>query len=153
MKTQDPPTRAAFVTALSGAYLVPRDDGYAVFWRSSGHDLCAVDPAVADQALHNPGEAVRLGSWSGAIRGRDDEWTLWWARGLLWASTSDVTDGDQTLQLIEHWRAAVARAEACGERWDPPVPASSSPPAPSRPRVARARLGVRDGVRALLGGR
>jgi hypothetical protein len=153
MKTQDPPTRAAVVTALSDAYLVPRDDRYAVFWRTSGHDLCAVDPAVAEQALRNPGDAVRLGSWSGAIRGRHDEWTLWWARGLPWASTSDVTDGDQTLQLIEHWRSAVARAEAYGERWEPPVPASWSSLAPSGARAARARLGVRDGLRALLGGR
>src|SRR5262245_31529568 len=45
----DLPTRAGFVTALSDAYLVPRDSGYAIFWRTSGHDLCTVDPDVAER--------------------------------------------------------------------------------------------------------
>jgi hypothetical protein len=148
MKAEDPPARAAFITALSDAYLVPRADGFAVFWRTSGHDLCVVEQGVAEQALRSAGEAVRLGSWSGTIRGRDDQWTLWWARGVPWASTSDVADGDQTLRLIELWRAAVAEAEARGQRWDPPTPAPAAPPPPlPRPRV---RAGVLGGLRELL---
>jgi hypothetical protein len=111
-----------FITALNDAYLVPRDDLYAIFWRTAGRDLCRVEPAVAEEALRGEGEVVRLGSWSGAIHGRQDEWTLWWWRGLSWAATSDVADGDQTLRLIEHWRAEAARAEARGQRWDPSPP-------------------------------
>ena len=111
-----------FITALSDAYLVPRNDLYAIFWRTAGRDLCRVEPAVAEEALRGEGEVVRLGSWSGSIRGRQDHWTLWWAAGLSWAATSDVADGDQTLQLIERWRAEAARAEARGQRWDPVPP-------------------------------
>jgi hypothetical protein len=146
MKTEDPPARAAFITALNDAYLVPREDGYAIFWRTSGHDLCTVEDQVAEQALRSAGRAVRLGSWSGTIRGRRDEWTLWWARGLPWASTSDVADGDQTLRMIEHWRAAVAAAEARGQRWDRPVPSAAAPPAHGR---TEPRLGIRGRVRML----
>jgi hypothetical protein len=111
-----------FITALSDAYLVPRDDLYAIFWRTAGRDLCRVELAVAEEALRGEGEVVRLGSWSGSIRGRQDEWTLWWSGGLSWAATSDVADGYQTLQLIERWRAEAARAEARGQRWDPVPP-------------------------------
>jgi hypothetical protein len=156
MKTEDPPARAAFITALNDAYLVPRDDGYAIFWRTSGHDLCTVEHEVAEQALRSGGRAVRLGSWSGTIRGRHDEWTLWWARGLPWASTSDVADGDQTLRMIEHWRAAVAALEARGQCWDRPGPSAAAPPArrPAEPaRGARGRARVLGGLRGLLGGR
>jgi hypothetical protein len=111
-----------FITALSDAYLVPRDDLYAIFWRTAGRDLCRVEPAVAEEALRGDGGAVRLGSWSGAIRGRHDDWTLWWSRGVSWAATSDVADGDETLRLIERWRAEAAQAEARGQRWDPVPP-------------------------------
>ena len=111
-----------FITALSDAYLVPRDDLYAIFWRTAGRDLCRVEPAVAEEALRGGGEVVRLGSWSGSIRGRQDDWTLWWSGGLSWAATSDVADGDETLRLIERWRAESARAEARGQRWDPVPP-------------------------------
>lgn len=111
-----------FITALSDAYLVPRDDLYAIFWRTAGRDLCRVEPAIAEEALRGEGEVVRLGSWSGSIRGRQDDWTLWWWGGLSWAATSDVADGDQTLRLIECWRADAARAEARGQRWDPVPP-------------------------------
>jgi hypothetical protein len=150
MKTEEPPAQAAFITALNDAYLVPRDDGYAIFWRTSGHDLCTVEHDVAEYALRSAGEAVRLGTWSGSIRGRRDEWTLWWARGLPWASTSDVADGDQTLRLIEGWRAAAAKAEARGQRWDPPVPAEA---AVARP-VAAASGALRGALdrRRVLGG-
>jgi hypothetical protein len=153
MQTQDRPTSGAFITALRDGYLLPRDDGYAVFWRTSGQDLCTVERGVAEQALHGAGRAVRLGTWSGTIDGRRDEWTVWWAHGLPWVSTSDVADGDQTLRLIEQWRAKVARAEARGQRWDPPA---STPPAPaaSAPSAAgRARGAVLGGLRMLLGGR
>jgi hypothetical protein len=150
MKTEHRAVHAAFITALNDAYLVPRADGYAIFWRTGGHDLCTVEHEVAEHALRSAGEAVRLGSWSGTIRGRRDEWTLWWARGVPWASTSDVADGNQTLRLIERWRAAVAKAEARGQHWDPPVP---SPPAPPPPARARGRGRVLGGLRALLGGR
>jgi hypothetical protein len=111
-----------FITALSDAYLVPRDDLYAIFWRTAGRDLCRVEPAVAEEALRGDGGAVRLGSWSGAIHGRHDDWTLWWSRGVSWAATSDVADGDETLRLIERWRAEAAQAEARGQRWDPVPP-------------------------------
>jgi hypothetical protein len=111
-----------FITALSDAYLVPREDLYAIFWRTAGRDLCCVEPAVAEEALRGDGVVVRLGSWSGSIRGRHDEWTLWWSGGLSWAATSDVADGDQTMRLIERWRAEAARAEARGQRWDPVPP-------------------------------
>jgi hypothetical protein len=156
MKTEDPPARAAFITALSDAYLVPRADGFAIFWRTSGNDLCVVEQDVAEQALHSAGEAVRLGSWSGTIRGRRDEWTLWWARGVPWASTSDVADGDQTLRLIEHWRAAVAEIEARGQRSERPTPAPPAPPAcvaPPPARRSRVHAGVFGGLHGLLRGR
>ena len=156
MKTEDSPARAAFITALNDAYLVPRDDRYAIFWRTSGHDLCTVEHDVAEEALSSAGRAVRLGSWSGSIRGRRDEWTLWWARGLPWASTSDVADGDQTLRMIEHWRAAVAAVEARGQHWDRPVPSAAAPPAhgpTGPPRGARGRARMLGGLRGLLGGR
>jgi len=152
MPTEDPPPSPTFITALSDAYLVPREDRYAVFWRTAGHDLCRVDPAVAEEALRGGGAVVRLGSWSGSIRGRHDEWTLWWARGVSWAATSDVADGDETLRLIERWRAEAARAEARGQRWDPAPPVDAPPPAHhAAPDTAlRAVLG---GLRAMLGGR
>jgi hypothetical protein len=111
-----------FITALSDAYLVPRDDLYAVFWRTAGRDLCRVDRAIAEEALRGDGDVVRLGTWSGTIRGRHDQWTLWWARGVPWVATSDVDDRDLTLRLIERWRAEAAQAEARGQRWDPAPP-------------------------------
>jgi hypothetical protein len=161
MKTENPPAQAAFITALNDAYLVPRDDGYAIFWRTTGHDLCTVEHEVAEHALRSAGEAVRLGSWSGTIRGRRDDWTLWWARGLPWASTRDVADGDETLRLIEGWRAEVARAEARGLPWDRPSATERKRALPSAfpsepPRAARRRPRLLGGLRVLrerLGGR
>jgi hypothetical protein len=144
MKVDDPPTRTGFITALSDAYLVPRDEGYAIFWRTSGRDLCAVARDVAESALRGERGAVRLGSWSGTFRGRSDEWTLWWARGLPWASTSDVSDGDHTLRLIERWQDEVAHAEARGQRWDPLPPGvvpPAEPPPPEPRRLAAASRG------------
>ena len=140
MQIDDPPSRTRFITALDDAYLMPRDGGYAVFWRPSGRDLCIVPPEVADRALRREGTVVRLGTWSGTLRGRSDEWTLWWARGVPWASTGDVDEGDEILPLIERWQTEVARAQARG--WAP------RPAAP--PRRARARL--LGGLRALLRG-
>jgi hypothetical protein len=149
----DPPTHASFITALDDAYLMPRDGAYTVFWRTSGRDLCAVPPDVAADALRRDGQAVRLGSWSGTLRGRGDEWALWWAGGLVWAATGDVAESEQALRLIERWRAQAAREEACGRRWDPlppGVPTSPQTP-PARPaprRRARALLALR--LRALF---
>jgi hypothetical protein len=157
-QTQDSSTEAppasAFITVLSDAYLVPREGRYAIFWRTSGRDLCAVEPDVAEHALRSRGEAVRLGRWSGTIRGRRDDWTLWWARGVPWASAGHVADGDQTLRLIEGWRSAAARAEARGQRWDPPAPVDSWATIASSPANGAGQRGrVFDGLRALLGGR
>ena len=78
LQIDDPPTRAGFITALDDAYLMPRDDGYAIFWRTSGRDLCTVETDVAERALRRRGAIVRLGTWSGTLRGRGDDWTLWW---------------------------------------------------------------------------
>ena len=47
MQIDEPPTRPGFITALEDAYLMPREDGFAVFSRSSGYDLCTVRPEVA----------------------------------------------------------------------------------------------------------
>jgi hypothetical protein len=146
----DPPTRTGFITALDDAYLMPRDDGYAVFWRPSGRDLCSVEPDVAERALRRQGKVVRLGTWSGTLRGRADDWTLWWARGVPWASTSDVAGGEDILVLIERWQAELARAQARGQRWDPLPPgvmAPADPPPPSRPGRRPRVLG---GLRALF---
>ena len=71
MQSDEPPTRAGYITALDDAYLMPRDDGYAVFRRTSGHDLCTVETDVAERALRRQGTVVRLGTWSGTLRGRD----------------------------------------------------------------------------------
>jgi hypothetical protein len=139
-----------FITALSDAYLVPRDDLYAIFWRTLGRDLCRIEPAVADQVLRGGERVVRLGTWSGTIGARHDEWTLWWSGGVPWVATSDVDDGDQTMRLIEHWRADRARAQARGQRWEPTPPSDRPPERPARASGRRARLG---GLRALLGGR
>jgi hypothetical protein len=128
MKIDDSTTRAGFITALSDAFLVPRNGGYAIFWRTSGGDLCRVDRDVAERALRGDPTVVRLGSWSGTLRGRSDRWTLWWARGVPWASTSDVADGDHTLRLIERWRDDAAHAEARGLRWEPVPPGAVLPP-------------------------
>jgi hypothetical protein len=152
MPTEDVPPSPTFITALSDAYLVPREDRYAVFWRTAGLDLCRVDSAVAEEALRGGGAVVRLGSWSGSIRGRHDEWTLWWSRGVSWAATSDVADGDETLRLIERWRAEAARAEARGQRWDPVPPVDVPPPARHAPTDTALRA-VLGGLRTLLGGR
>jgi hypothetical protein len=151
VQIEDPPTRTGFITALDDAYLMPRADGYAVFCRTSGHDLCTVEADVAERALRRQGKVVRLGTWSGTLRGRADEWTLWWARGVPWASTSDVAGGEDILPLIEHWQTELARAQARGLRWDPlppgvVVPADPPPPSPRRP--ARPRL--LGGLRALF---
>jgi hypothetical protein len=151
--TAQPPAKASptFITALSDAYLVPRDDLYAIFWRTLGRDLCRVEPEVAEEALRGSERVVRLGTWSGAIGGRHDEWTLWWSGGVPWVATSDVADGDQTMRLIEHWRAERARAQARGQRWDP-WPPSDRPPERPAPREG-GRRAVLGGLRALLGGR
>jgi hypothetical protein len=128
MKIDDPPTRSGFITALSDAYLVPRDESYAIFWRTSGDDLCTVERDVAERALRGDRTIVRLGSWSGTLRGASDEWTLWWSRGVPWVSTSDVVEPDHTLRLIERWHDQAARAEARGQRWEPLPPGATLPP-------------------------
>src|SRR5258705_12822790 len=112
MKIEDLTARSGVSNTLCDACLVARDECYDIFWRTSGHDLCTVERDVAESALRGERGPVRLGSWSGTFRGRSDEWTLWWARGVPWASTSDVSDGDETLRLIERWQAEAARAEA-----------------------------------------
>jgi hypothetical protein len=128
LKIDDPPTRSGFITALSDAYLVPRDERYAIFWRTSGDDLCTVERDVAERALRGDRTIVRLGSWSGTLRGASDEWTLWWSRGVPWVSTSDVVEPDHTLRLIERWHDQAARAEARGQRWEPLPPGATPPP-------------------------
>jgi hypothetical protein len=152
LQIDDPPTRSGFITALDDAYLMPREDGYAVFCRTSGHDLCTVEADVAERALRRQGNPVRLGTWSGTLRGRADEWTLWWARGVPWATTSDVAGGEDILVLIERWQAELAQAQARGLRWDPLPPgvmAAAETPPPSRPgRPMRPR--VLGGLRALF---
>jgi hypothetical protein len=154
LQIEEPPTRTGFITALDDAYLMPREDGYAVFWRTSGRDLCTVEADVAERALRRQGEVVRLGTWSGTLRGRSDAWTLWWARGVPWASTSDVAGGEQILTLIEHWQTELARAQARGQRWEPLPPGvmpRADPPPRARSassRVARPRL--LGGLRALF---
>jgi hypothetical protein len=165
MHIDDPPTRTGFITALDDAYLMPRDDGYAVFWRTYGRDLCTVEAEVAERALRRQGMVVRLGTWSGTLYGRADEWTLWWVRGLPWASTSDVAGGEDVLPLIEHWQAGLAHAPARGQRWEPLPPGveargqrrepllpgvaapADPPPAPRRRPHRPRRLG---GLRALF---
>jgi len=112
LQIDEPPTRPGFITALEDAYLMPREDGFAVFSRSSGHDLCTVRPEVAERALRRQGEVVQLGTWSGTLRGRADDWTLWWARGVPWAATSDVADDEDILARIERWQDELARAQA-----------------------------------------
>jgi hypothetical protein len=147
----EPATRTGFVTALDDAYLVPREDGYAVFWRTSGHDLCTVEADVAERALRRHGKVVRLGTWSGTLRGREDDWTLWWSGGVPWASTSDVAGGGDVLALIDRWRAGLARAQARGQRWEPLPPgvAPRDRPTPPRPR-RRERPRLLGGLRALF---
>jgi hypothetical protein len=144
----EPPPRAGFITALDDAYLMPRDDGYAVFLRTSGHDLCTVETDVAERALRRQGAVVRLGTWSGTLRGRAGDWTLWWARGVPWASTSDVAGGEDVLALIDRWQAGLARAQAHGQHWEPRppgLPGAVDPPAPRprRPRWPRLIGGLR----------
>ena len=151
MQIDEPPTRAGFITALDDAYLMPRDDGYAVFWRTSGHDLCTVEADVAERALRRQGTVVRLGTWSGTLRGRTDDWTLWWARGVPWASTSDVAGGEDVLPLIEHWQAGLARAQASGRRWEPRPPGVPSPvDRPARRSRRLEALRLLGGLRALF---
>ena len=157
MQIDDPPTRPGFITALDDAYLMPREDGYAVFSRTSGRDLCTVRPEVAERALRRQGNVVQLGTWSGTLRGRADDWTLWWARGVPWAATSDVAGGEEILTLIERWQNELARAQARGHRWEPLPPGVARPggarvvarPARPRPRP-RSRSRVLGGLRALL---
>jgi hypothetical protein len=153
LQIDDPPTRPGFITALDDAYLMPREDGYAVFSRTSGRDLCTVRPEVAERALRRQGTVVQLGTWSGTLRGRADEWTLWWARGVPWAATSDVADGEEILPLIERWQTELARAQAHGRRWDPLPPGvpRSAGTAVSRGRQRRSpRWRVLGGLRALF---
>jgi hypothetical protein len=152
MKIDDSTTRPGFITALSDAFLVPRNEGYAIFWRTSGGDLCMVEREVAERALRGERTVVRLGSWSGTLRGRSDEWTLWWARGVPWASTSDVADGDHTLRLIERWQDEAAHAEARGLRWEPVPPGAIPPPQPATPAL-RARRPLLGRLRAVFGPR
>ncbi len=140
MTVADPTTHASFITALDDAYLMPREGAYAVFWRTGGHDLCAVPAGVAEEALRRDGRPVHLGAWSGTLRGRSDDWALWWARGLVWAATGDVADGEQALRLMERWRAQAAREEACGRRWDPlPPGVPTTPQGPARRPAPRRR--------------
>ena len=156
MQIDEPPTRPGFITALEDAYLMPREDGFAVFSRSSGHDLCTVRPEVAERALRRQGEVVQLGTWSGTLRGRADDWTLWWARGVPWAATSDVADDEDILARIERWQDELARAQARGQRWEPLPPGvapSARPaviPAHPRPPRHRPRSRVLGGLRALF---
>ena len=154
MQIDDPPTRPGFITALDDAYLMPREDGYAVFSRTSGHDLCTVRPEVAERALRRQGKVVQLGTWSGTLRGRADDWTLWWARGVPWAATSDVGGGEEILALIERWQTELAQAQARGQRWEPlppGVPRRRRRAGGPRGRGAAARArGVLGGLRALF---
>jgi hypothetical protein len=153
LQIDDPPTRRGFITALDDAYLMPREDGYAVFCRTSGRDLCMVRPEVAERALRRQGKVVRLGTWSGTLRGRADDWTLWWARGVPWAATSDVAGGEQILRLIEHWQTELAQAQAHGQRWEPlppGVPRPAGAPVAPRPARRRPRSRVLGGLRALF---
>jgi hypothetical protein len=149
MKIDDSTTRPGFITALSDAFLVPRNGDYAIFWRTSGGDLCMVEREVAERALRGERTVVRLGSWSGTLRGRSDEWTLWWARGVPWASTSDVADGDHTLRLIERWQDEAAHHEARGLRWEPVPPGAAPPPEPTT-RAFRARRPLLGRLRAVF---
>jgi hypothetical protein len=153
LQIDDPPTRAGFITALDDAYLIPREDGFAVFSRTSGRDLCAVRPEVAERALRRQGQVVQLGRWSGTLRGRADDWTLWWARGVPWAATSDVAGGEEILPLIERWRNELARAQAHGHRWEPLPPGVALPGGPrvvARPARRRPRSRVLGPLRALF---
>jgi hypothetical protein len=153
LQIDDSPTRPGFITALDDAYLMPREDGYAVFSRTSGHDLCTVRPEVAERALRRQGKVVQLGTWSGTLRGRADDWTLWWARGVPWAATSDVAGDEEILPLIEHWQNELARAQAQGRRWEPLPPGVPRPAgalAAPRPPRRRSRSRVLGGLRALF---
>ena len=155
MQIDDPPTRPGFITALDNAYLMPREDGYAVFSRTSGRDLCTVRSEVAERALRRQGNVVRLGTWSGTLRGRADDWTLWWARGVPWAATSDVAGGEEILALIERWQNELAQAQANGQRWEPlppGVPRPAGAPVATRPprRRQHSRSRVLGGLRALF---
>src|SRR3954451_15354644 len=127
LQIDDPPTRAGFITALDDAYLMPREDGYAVFSRTSGLDLCSVRREVAERALRREGQVVQLGTWSGTLRGRADDWTLWWARGVPLAAPSALAGGEELLPLIERWQNALARAQAQGGRGDPLPPGVELP--------------------------
>jgi hypothetical protein len=153
LQIDDPPTRPRFITALDDAYLMPREDGYAVFARGWGRDLCMVRTEVAERALRRQDSVVQLGTWSGTLRGRTDDWTLWWARGVPWAATSDVADSEEILPLIQRWQAELARAQARGQRWDPLPPGVprpvGTPPAPRPPR-RRPRWRALGGLRALF---
>jgi hypothetical protein len=153
LQIDDPPTRRGFITALNDAYLMPREDGYAVFSRTAGRDLCTVRPEVAERALRRHGKVVRLGTWSGTLRGRADDWTLWWARGVPWAASSDVARGEEILPLIERWQTELAQAQAQGQRWEPlppGVPRPAGAPAAARPSRRRPRSRVLGGLRALF---
>ena len=153
MQIDDPPTRPGFITALDDAYLMPREDGYAVFSRTSGRDLCTVRPEVAERALRRQGKVVQLGTWSGTLRGRADDWTLWWARGVPWAATSDVAGGEE---ILAPHRALAERARAGAGAWAALGAAAAGRRAPRRAPVAarpprrRPRSRVLGGLRALF---
>ena len=96
---------------------------------------------------------MQLGTWSGTLRGRADDWTLWWARGVPWAATSDVAGGEEILPLIERWQTELAQAQAHGQRWEPLPPGVRAPPARRCPRAAaptRRARGLLGGLRALF---
>ena len=120
---------------------------------------------VGARPLHGPARGRRaraappgqrscsLGTWSGALRGRADEWTLWWARGVPWAATSDVAGGED--DAGPH-RALADRARAGPGAW-----AALGAAAPGRRRAGpgagrrsaakpRPRSRVLGGLRALL---
>ena len=61
MQIDDPPTRPGFITALDDAYLMPREDGYAVFWRTSGRDLCTVAGGGRRARAAPPGQGRAAG--------------------------------------------------------------------------------------------
>ena len=146
MQIDDPPTRPGFITALDDAYLMPREDGYAVFWRTSGHDLCTVEADVAERALRRQGKVVRLGTWSGTLRGRADDWTLWWARGVPWASTSDVAGGEDVPA------AHRALAGGAGARAGPRPALGAAAAGVRAPPIGRRRGRAAASAPRLLGG-
>ena len=107
-------------------------------WARSVHG-----PARGRRArVRRQGKVVRLGTWSGTLRGRDDDWTLWWARGCRGPRRATSPAARRSCRLIERWQAELARAQARGQRWEPLPPGVAAPagaPAPRGRGAARAR--------------